>query len=437
MQTKPYYKSRTVVRIGIVSVVCIIAAFVFWGFDSESDGSKIPDPIIRPVKTIKLSQSDTLQKRSYPGLVQPLRETKLAFRVGGPLVALNAGIGQRVEEGQVIASIDPRDFEVNVMRLEAVLKQAQANLKALKSGARSEDIARLRAQVESAQAQLTAAENEFTRQKNLLADRAASKANYDNAQRAYEIAKANFASTTQELKKAKSGGRSEEVEAAEAGIKKLQADLTAARHALKDTQLVAPYSGYISRKYMENYENVRPGEPVVSFIDVSVVEVHSSVPENVIIRESDISKVYCTLSAYPGRQIEASLKEIGRRTDSANQSYPLTVALDVPEKLVVTPGMAATLTILLAGDKNNQTIGFTLPAQSIFADAKGKTCVWRIDTKTMTVVKTEVTVGTLGNGVVQITSGLSPDDQVVTAGAKFLQENQKVRILNSEKSIAL
>lgn len=432
MRSNRSFKNGTALKLGIASVFGIIAVTAFWAFGRESDGSKIPEEIIRPVKTMRVSTDDVSEKRSFPGLVRPLRETKLAFRVGGPLINLNVDIGQKVQKDQVIARIDPRDFEVNINRLKAVVSQAEANFKALKSGARSEDIARLKAQKAAAKVQLTTAENDFTRQKNLLADGAASKAKYDNAQRVYEMAKANLASITQELKKAQKGGRIEEVEAAEAGLKKLQADLAAAEHALEDSTLKAPYNGYVSQKFVENFENVRPGEPVVSFIDLSSVEVHAAVPEDVIIRMDQVTDISCTLSAYPGRQFEAAVKEIGRETDSANQSYPLTVELKLPENLMVTPGMAATLAVSLASSKP-QNEGYMLPSQAIFADPEGQTCVFRIDSEKMTVVKTPVTVGSPHNGAIRILSGLSDGDQIVTAGAKFLRENQKVRILYSRK----
>jgi RND family efflux transporter MFP subunit len=244
------------------------------------------------------------------------------------------------------------------------------------------------------------------------------------------MAKANLESLSQELKKAQSGGRVEEIEAAEAGIKKLRADLNAANHALEDTQLKAPYDGYISAKFVENYENVQPGMPIVGFIDLSSVEVHTSVPEEIIIHKGDITHIQSTVSAYPGKKFEASIKEIGRKTDSANQSYPFTVVLDLPENLVVSPGMAATLSITLA-NSSKPAKGVLLPSQAIFADPTGKTCVWRIDTEKMIVIKTPVTIGTLKNGTVQVLSELSPGDRIVTAGARFLQENQKIRILNA------
>lgn len=428
MQKTRSLSKTTVMKLSI-GIICVIGIIAFFGFSHTSTGSKVPKPVIRPVKAMQLMQSTISETRSFPGLVKAVRETKLAFRVGGPLVALDAHIGQYVTKGSILARIDPRDFKVNVMRLEAILSQAHANLDALKKGARSEDVARLKAQLTSAQAQLTTAENDFIRQKNLLADKAASKARYDNAQKAYQMAKANLEAMSQELKKAQRGGRIEELTAAEAGIKKLRADLAAARNALEDTELKAPYDGYVSKLFVENYENVKSGAPVISFIDVSKVEVHTAVPEDIIIRKSSISQIHCTLTAYPGERFDAEIKEVGRKTDSANQSYPFSVFLDVPEGHAVTPGMVATLTLSLKSPEDKRQ-GFLVPSQAIYAGPEGKSFIWRIDTKTMMVEKTPVTIGALKNDSIQILAGLDAGNLIVTAGAKFLRDNQKIRILN-------
>lgn len=110
-----------------------------------------------------MSEGSTNEIRSFPGLVKAASDTKLAFRVGGPLIQFDVRIGQRVVKGDVIARIDPRDFEINVMRLTATLDEARANLKAMRVGARAEDIALLEADLRAAQARLTEAKNSHKR----------------------------------------------------------------------------------------------------------------------------------------------------------------------------------------------------------------------------------------------------------------------------------
>ena len=131
------------------------------------------EEVVRPVKAMRLLSAASQKVREFPGIVKPAREVNLAFRVGGPLVAYDIRVGQRMEKGAVMARIDPRDFKIRVQRLSAALAEAGAGLKAMKKGARAEDVARLEAELDAAKSRLADAQRDFDRQKNLLAQKAA------------------------------------------------------------------------------------------------------------------------------------------------------------------------------------------------------------------------------------------------------------------------
>jgi len=423
-------------RIIIFSVVLAIMVFGIGFFITvQGDGVKavpVDEKIIRPVKIMTISESVQYETRTFPGVIQAAREVKLAFRVGGPLVALDLDIGQHVNKGDVIARIDARDFEINRLRLSAALDEARAGLEAMQKGARSEDIASLEAQLSAARVRLDDAERNFERQRNLLADHVIAQVEYDNAAAALDTAKANVDVAQQELNKARTGARKEDIQAAEAGIKRLQADLQAAENALRDTWLKAPFSGYVDKQHVENFENVAPGQPIVTLLDFSSVEVRTAVPETIVIRQQDIVDVTSTLDAYGNKAFAATIKEVGRKTESANQSYPLTATLSGHQDLSPQPGMAATLTLKLKkNDSRGQ--GMLIPATAVFADPKGLPCVWKVDMSTHRVMRIPVDTGKPLQDAIEITSGLNDGDRIVTAGARFLQPDQEVRILNSVK----
>ncbi len=422
----------------IVVLVVIVSGIGFFVLHSENGANAIPvqQQPVRPVKVMELSETTHSEIRTFPGVVQATREVDLAFRVGGPLVEMNIRIGQHIKKGEVLARIDDRDFKVNRMRLSAALSEAHAGLKAMKSGARPEDIASLEAQFKAVQARMEDAKSNYERQKQLLERNVTTQAAYDNALAAYDTAMANVDVVQQELKKARSGARIEDIQAAEAGIKRLQADFRATENALKDTRLVAPFSGYVGSKHVENFENVDSGEVIVSLLDFSSVEVRAAIPEDLVIRQKEIVDASCTLDAYTGHTFPATIKEIGRKTDKANQSYPLTVSLTLDQGLLPRPGMAATLMLKLKKTENPDA-RFLVPSSAVFADPEGLPCVWRVDMHTLRVVKTRVSTGKLYHNTIHITSGLSSGDRVVIAGARFLQDNQKIRILNQKMGDAI
>ena len=327
-------------------------ATVFLGCSDASLNANHTIESVRPVKTKVVHKTVGSESRVFPGIVRAARESELAFRVGGPLIEYNIRIGQRVNQGDVLARIDPRDFEVKVIRVSAELERSRANLKAMRKGARAEDIARLEAEQRAATSRLSDAQKNYNRQNNLLAEHATAKVHYDAAKTAYDNAKAGLEVVVQELIKARKGSRIEDIEAAEAQIKSLMADLKAAQNDLADTILIAPFDGYIRHKYFENHETVSASQPVISLLDYSTIEVRTAVPEDIIVRQTFISDIFCTLESFPGRQIRATVKEIGRETDFSNQSYPITVVLQPSEEFLVESGMAATVHLVLK-DENH------------------------------------------------------------------------------------
>jgi len=357
-------------------------------------------------------------------------ETKLAFRVDGPLVELSGSIGRYVEQGEVIARIDDRDFKVNLNRLVSVKKEAQAHFTAMKAGARGEDLARLEADLAAARARMQNARMDFKRYKALFEEQVIAQAQYDGVKMAFDTASANVESITQQLNKARNGARKEDIRATQARIQRMGLDVEAAENALEDTALRAPFDGYISCRHVENHENVRAGDPVISLLDMSTVEVHTVVPEEFIIRRSAVSGIYCILEAYPDKRFRASIKEIGKKTGDTGQSYPLTVVLSVPPGCVVEPGMAATVHVAIEQSGNLEQ-RLLVPVGAVFADDEGNSCVWLIPPDTMAVTRVRVTTGDLSGNTITIQSGLTQGDRIVAAGARFLRDGQTITILKS------
>lgn len=410
----------------------VVLAVLFSGCNGSLSEATQDTDAARPVKSMVIRAESSKEIRELPGVVKAARETELAFRVGGPLVAYDIRVGQKVAEGDVIARIDPRDFKVAVSKVSAALAEARANLKAMKQGARPEDLARLEAEHRAASSRLADAQTNFERQSNLLAERATSRAMYDNAKTAMDSAQANLDVLDQELKKAKTGARAEDIEATEAVIRRLSADLKSAQNALADTALTAPFDGYISRRLSENHEFVQAGRPVATLLDYSKLEVKTSLPEELVVRRNNIHDVYCMLEVFPDDNIPATIKEIGRKSEATNQSYLMTVVLDLPEQLMAESGMAATVYLVMQNGEHAKQ-GFDLPGTSLVSDAGGHSFVFIVNPDTMTAVKTKVATGELSGGLIRVVSGISEGDRVITAGARFLHDGLKVRLMDTNE----
>ena len=410
-------------------MLLVTAAAVFhFGMGQTGEGSSnVAVPLARPVRVVQVNSAPLVCHREFSGVTKELRESKLAFRVSGPLQTFSIQVGQRLAKGDVIAQIDPRDFELAVARVEAGLAEAEAGLKAMREGARAEDIAALEAKLNGAKSKLHEATLFRDRFEALVKDGAVPKSRFDNAAAAFAVAEAEVKATEKQLEKARKGARLEEIEAMEAKIAGLKAQLAAARNALNDTALRAPFPGVVSQKYVENYETVAAGHPVVSLLDCSAIDVTVGIPEDVVIQQDRFSNFVCELDAYPGRWLPATLKEVGPAIQHGKLTYPMTVTLALPSDLTVQPGMTARMRMEIR-QPSPASAGFLLPSTATLPDDKGTPCVWIVDPKENVVHRQPVTLGNLTNDGVEVTGGLQSGQWVVTAGAPLLYEGQPVRM---------
>jgi multidrug efflux pump subunit AcrA (membrane-fusion protein) len=155
--------------------VCLGAALL-----SAGCGGSAPAPeAVRPVRAVKVGDLKAISGREFPGRAAAVDEVDLSFRVAGPLVSLPVDVGTEVKKGDVIASIDPRDYQAALDSAQGNLARAQANLLAMERGARPEEIERLKAAVAQAEASYQQALAEFERNAELLPEGAVSKSDYD------------------------------------------------------------------------------------------------------------------------------------------------------------------------------------------------------------------------------------------------------------------
>lgn len=422
------------------SLLCIALAGVIFVFFVQARDRIQPDlpptVSVRPVKYMVVKQNSGEDSRIFPGIVREAGETRLAFRVGGTLQKLDIAIGHPVKKGDILAIIDPRDYKINLTRLRASLEEAIASLSAMESGARKEDIVSLTAQVAAAKANLERSRKNWERLTRLVKENFVSKSQYDMATADLSACQAQYDAAVQELEKGKTGARSEDIAAANARIKQLKASIQAAAFALEDTVLRAPFNGIINRKLVENFEAITPGQPIVSLLDFSTVDVRTNIPEEMILKRKLFTELVVELDAYPGRVIPAVIKELGLKTDHASQSFPLTVSLTLPGGIDIQPGMTASVKIGYSDNSSGSNRNIMVPATAVFSNEKGEPCVWKINTKTMMLSAAKLSIKEINDDFITIISGLIDGDHIVTAGARFLNPNQKIKLMKSSGNTA-
>ncbi len=175
----------------IIIFIVVAAGMIGCGQDKAPEKG-----VVRLVKAIRVADTSGLTKRAFPGRAKAGREVNLSFRVSGPLVVFPAKVGDEVKKGDLLARIDPRDFEVNLRNVQGQLAAARANLAAMKQ-ARPEQIGRLKAAVNKAEATLKRAESDYKREMSIFKELpgATSQTSIDKKLEQKERAEADLRST--------------------------------------------------------------------------------------------------------------------------------------------------------------------------------------------------------------------------------------------------
>lgn len=352
----------------------LLSLAVFVVFMAGCGGKKEPDqamPSVRPVKTMVIGGA-VAGRRNYPGTVQAAQRAELSFRVGGPLIELSVREGQKVSKGDLLARIDPRDFEIRLAQEQASFEKAEADYKRYqqlyeKQSVSLQDLELRKAQRDVAKAKLDDA-------------RAALNDTYLRAPFAGEVGERYVENR-------------EEVTAKQAIL---------SLHDVTGIEIV-----------------VNVPETDRALFDPN--------------RDLDV-KIWATFGFAPGREFDLELKELASSADPRTQTYRATFVMPQPEGVNVQPGMTANVMGQAEGTTGGEGTGVVvIPVAAVFAGDTGEQFVWVVEPGDMTVHQRKIDVGEVtGTGSIRILGGLSPGERIAVAAVHHLREGMKIRLMDDQ-----
>lgn len=386
---------------------------------------------IRPVRVMKVGDTASFGGGSLPGRAKATEEVNLSFRVSGPLTELRVNVGDVVKEGDVLAQIDPQDFRVRLEATKGDLDQAEANLDAMRQGAREEELAQLKAQVQSAQATLARAQADYARAKELVATRAVTQEEYDRKRQLVLKSGADLRTVQEALQIGMVGAREEDIRAKEAEIRTLRAAVQAASDQLDYTTLNAPYSGVVAARYVENFETIQSNQQILRLLDISKIEMVIHLPERAMPNLKYVDKIWCRFDQFKDLPLTAKIKEVGTEASQTTRTYPVTLIMDQPEgdDTTILPGMAGVAVGSTKLPEDFDKRGVEVLVGAVFTpDTEKQDYVWVVDAQAEKVERRPVTVGDITETGIVVKEGLHSGEWVVTAGVHSLVDGQQVKM---------
>jgi len=378
---------KTIINIIIGAAIVAGICYGLNEFRQSKDSEPFTE-IVRPVRTITLTNGRETFTRRYFGTVQGSRRADLSFRVSGTLNHINVENGASVRRGTLLAALDPRDFNTRIAQAQSALSQAQAQHK-------------------NAQA-------DFKRYENLYKQKVIARSQYDTYKTQVDVAKS--------------------------AVDSAQANLKAAQDSLHDTELRAPFDGVIASRTVENFQDVTAKQTIFTLQNLSTLEIVFNIPDNDVLT-APIPRVHniqdlkahaqeFTLSAHfdamPGKTFPVAIKEISTQATSSN-TYPVTAVMTPPGDVRILPGMPVTVAVDFGGGREIADDKFSVPVTAIRNEGSSN-YVWRFGVGQ--VSRVPVRVGKIHDGGYIDIEGdtLKGGDVIVTAGVYFLHEGQRVRL---------
>jgi HlyD family secretion protein len=327
-------RGRKVLLGAVILLAASAAAGVYW----------LRRPNLPPVTVETLRARDLDALVSASGKIQPKRQVNVSATTMGRVTRLAVQEGQRVRAGQFLLEIDPRALEGSLQRGEASVAAARSAL------------AQSRTNVEQAHATLDLARQNLKRQEELWKEGLTTRESYERAQNEVTVREAELRA------------REQEIQTREEQIKQEQASLATTRYNLSQVIISAPMEGIITRRNIEEGENVmvgtmnNPGTVLLTIADMSVIEAEVEVDETDIPLVTLGQAARVTIDAAPDRMFRGHVTEIGNspiQTSSSDANvaqaqatnFKVVVTLDeqVPD---VRPGFTCTAEITTATRKN-------------------------------------------------------------------------------------
>jgi len=244
------------------------AAFMFLGSQKPPPRRAVEAPSAVAVRTTPLQKMEGRIEIDADGVVVPLREVTLAAEVPGRVLRKSEACraGQSVKAGAVLFEIDPRDYQLEVQRLEGEVRQAALNIEEI-----DEELAQNVSSTELSRRQVDLAGREVGRLDNLKANRIVTETEHERALRE-ELTATNALTMLQGQKRVLIKRRERFTEAQSLASTMLER----AKLDLSRTQVLAPVDGVVVEDKVEQDSFVAKGTPLVMLEDTSSVEVKTS-----------------------------------------------------------------------------------------------------------------------------------------------------------------
>ena len=376
----------------LMAGVCVASACLCsCGKPGEPQAKVSKSTPARPVELAAARMRPMERTISATGTLAASDRSVLSAKVPGRLQQLNVDIGSVVKQGDLLAQIEPRDYELGLQQAAAALAQARAELGLSPTNETDEIQLPAVNSVRQARAVLEEAAKNWERVKSLSKSGIASQSELDTVEAAYTVAQMKFEVAL------------EEARSRIATVAQRRAEYELAGKRLADASLRAPFDGTVQARTANIGEYVAAGTPTLELVKTDPLRLRLHVPER---DASQVSTGQVVRLAVEGdtNRYSGRIARLSPALDE--QTRMLLVEADVPRSGSLRPGLFARGQIVIS--QNEPTLAIPQPCLMTFAGIEKV-----ILAENGKAVEKVISTGRREGGWVEVLSGLSPGEEAV------------------------
>jgi RND family efflux transporter MFP subunit len=320
------------------------------------------------------------------GALRPIAQVEVVSKMIGRIDQLVVQIGDWVQKGQLIAKVDEDEVRQQVKRAEAALEVAKAEL-----SQRQTDLEILKKELDRA---IELHENALIPRRDL-----------DTAD-------------------ARHRGAIAQEKLAQALIDQAQAEVRELRVRLDNTRILAPISGLVGKRHVDNGALITPSIPVISLVDLSTMVMLINAPEKDLVKIRNGLPAIVVFDAFPEQKFRGRVVRLSPVLDAATRTG--LVEIEVPNPNLMLKGEMFARVELDLGTRHN-TVLVPLEALVSYEQQRG---VFKVQEGTARFQPVEA--GVNQGGDVEVISGLKAGEEVITLGVNLVKNGDKVKLRNSQ-----
>ncbi|HEV8490743.1 MAG TPA: efflux RND transporter periplasmic adaptor subunit [Candidatus Angelobacter sp.] len=412
---------------GVAAIFAVMLAFCLC-FTGCGKGEKKEAPEVT-VKAAPAATEDISRVVNTDAIIFPIAQSAITPKINAPVKKFYVVRGQKVRQGQLLATLENRDLSAAALDNKGAYEQAEAAYSTSLGATLPEENAKAELDVQTAQQELDAQQKLYDSRQDLFKQGALPRKDLDAAAVSLAQAKSAYNIARKHLDGLNAVGKSGAIKTATGQLTSAKGKLANSEAQLSYSELRSPISGFITDRPLYPGEMASTSAPLLTVMDISQVIAKAHIPQSDALQLHKGDAATIALAGLE-KPIQGKVSLISPALDPNSTTVEVWVQAPNPDQLL-RPGTTAQIAITAQTVKD----ALVVPSAALL-NAKGDAAqVMVVDSQNQASGR-DVKTGIQTGQQVQIVSGLKPGEVVVSEGAYGLPDKTKVKIEKPEAEAA-